>query len=645
MPSQPIDTGWGFNAVIDLIESDFDVASPTLSTASTVKPNDGLLGPPMSDSGSLAGSALNSQSNLHLGDFTRLFGELGYSSPLPPVAPASPIDLESHVSSDDAILFDKIGSSSSGEHEDQDSPLAELTAKQQKQARKKAAKKERKTRKALIASTVLQDHASSVNPVTQTRNRSNVGAKIRPATPTPEVQPDTSKLPPPMRILQFPRAPPDPVDTIVPSQLSDSLVQPCTLRPAQFSQTNFLPSSHAGSSKSQVKQLLRPPSLSGAKPSSSFQPQVPSSLRLNHGLVPRTVQPIRTPRGQNVSSTQTYYTPPQRWMATSCDSTSPKHNTIGITGPQSTQNSSYTSQTQYQIFSPTGFTNPVYPTATPGATIYGLKIRSQTERHCHLFNQLLANFPEDAHWLVSPMPLTKEEIAARGIGIHCFIDASNIMIGFKDMLRRHGLRQLELSFESLALLMERRRPVAKRIYAGSHREAAPFPHAAKLAETSKAVGYESLVKEQVFIRRDDSERKKFFKDVERMGWTKALAHRTGSGSDSETGPAAPSPLSPPKWVEQGVDEILHLKMCQSIIDTQVPTTMVLATGDGNAAEFSDGFLANVERALRSGWTVELVSWRQQMSGGYRNKKFRTKWGDRFRVVELDDYLESLIDML
>jgi hypothetical protein len=244
------------------------------------------------------------------------------------------------------------------------------------------------------------------------------------------------------------------------------------------------------------------------------------------------------------------------------------------------------------------------------------------------------------------MRLNTEEIAAQGI--HCFVDASNIMIGFRHMLRERGQHHpLELSFDSLALLMERRRPVAKRIYASSQREANPLPHVTKLAETSKAVGYENLVNEQVFIRREDSDRKKFFKDVERLGWTKATQLRAGlgSGSDSETGAAAAAAAAPsaPKWVEQGVDEILHLKMCQSVLDTEVPTTMVLATGDGNTAEHSDGFLANVERALKKGWTVELVSWKQQMSAGYRNRKWRAKWGEKFRIVELDDFLESLID--
>jgi hypothetical protein len=107
--------------------------------------------------------------------------------------------------------------------------------------------------------------------------------------------------------------------------------------------------------------------------------------------------------------------------------------------------------------------------------------------------------------------------------------------------------------------------------------------------------------------------------------------------------AVPATPSAPKWVEQGVDEILHLKMCQSIIDVEEPTTIVLATGDGAEAEHSDGFLAHVERALKKGWKVELLSWRQQLNGGYKNKKFRTKWAGQFSVIELDDYLESLMD--
>lgn len=244
--------------------------------------------------------------------------------------------------------------------------------------------------------------------------------------------------------------------------------------------------------------------------------------------------------------------------------------------------------------------------------------------------------------MISPMQLVNE--TTRAEGIHVFVDASNIMIGFKDMLRLNGVQYCDMSFDSLALLMERRRPVAKRCFVGSHREANPLPQITRLVELSKAVGYECNVQEQVLIVREESEKRKFFNDVNRIGWHKAVQKRSGSGSDSETGTAAaPKTPSAPKWVEQGVDELLHLKMCQSIIDTEVPSTIVLATGDGAEAEMSDGFLAHVERALKRGWNVELITWRQQTNGGYKRKAFRQKWGEQFTIIELDDFLEDLVD--
>lgn len=282
---------------------------------------------------------------------------------------------------------------------------------------------------------------------------------------------------------------------------------------------------------------------------------------------------------------------------------------------------------------------PPYTTPLPPQPAF--TVRSQVDRHFTLFTKLLTRFENERSWLVAPRQLVNESTAAEGI--HIFFDASNIMIGFKDMLRSYGIQPYEMAFDSLALLMERRRPVAKRILVGSHREANPLPQVKKLIETSKAVGYECNVQEQVYIVREDSDKKRFFNDVKRVGWQKAQQMRVGSGSDSETNTAPPKTPSAPKWVEQGVDELLHLKMCQSIIDTEQPTTMVLATGDGAAAEMSDGFLAHVERALRNGWRVELITWRQQTNGGYRKKSFKQKWADKFTIIELDEFLEDLID--
>ena len=64
---------------------------------------------------------------------------------------------------------------------------------------------------------------------------------------------------------------------------------------------------------------------------------------------------------------------------------------------------------------------------------------------------------------------------------------------------------------------------------------------------------------------------------------------------------------------------------------------------GAEAEMSDGFLRHVERALKKGWKVELITWRQQTNGGYKRRAFRQKWGDQFIIIELDDFLEDLID--
>ncbi|KAG0353025.1 hypothetical protein BG005_007612 [Podila minutissima] len=78
---------------------------------------------------------------------------------------------------------------------------------------------------------------------------------------------------------------------------------------------------------------------------------------------------------------------------------------------------------------------------------------------------------------------------------------------------------------------------------------------------------------------------------------------SGSGSGSTQG-------------EQCVDELLHLKMLETILDHE-PAVMVLATGDGGDSEFGgEGFYGVIKRALGRGWQVEIVSWEDQLSGVY-----------------------------
>lgn len=555
-----------------------------------------------------------------MGSFSKLYENLGFPHDRSVVLPL--LDPESELSnSDDALLpsplFEpaKPAQNTGSTAEDQPLIASGLNKKQRQKARKRAEKE----RQELIAKEAAEQRASLRNqleaegflkpatkdkepPETPTKpsraqSRSNVSAKIRAASPGPA--PTAGKVP-----------------TVASQQHQDvkTLGAP---RPVVVNRSSTTQSATAQPAKTDKPLIVQPaekhPQFTTPSKPPAFQqphaqvsvaqpqtPQLAPSIGQGQGLVPRTVRPLTLPRRSQPAVVQVPATPTPTVLPPS------RH-------------------------------------ASPTKHVSTLTIRSQVDRHFHLFNSLLNKFPDDRKWLISPMQLINEKTTSHGL--HVFVDASNIMIGFKDMLRNHGIApfQYDMSFDSLALLMERRRPVAKRVFAGSHREANPLPQITKLVDTSKAVGYDSVMQEQVLIVREDSEKKKFFNDVKKHGWFKATQLRSGSGSDSETSPPAPKTPSAPKWVEQGVDEILHLKMCQSILDVEEPSTMVLATGDGAVAEMSDGFLAHVERALRKGWKVELISWGQQTNGGYKNKKFRAKWGEQFQIIELDDFLEDLID--
>ena len=62
------------------------------------------------------------------------------------------------------------------------------------------------------------------------------------------------------------------------------------------------------------------------------------------------------------------------------------------------------------------------------------------------------------------------------------------------------------------------------------------------------------------------------------------------------------------------------------------------------AEYSQGFMAMAERALKKGWTVELVTWGHLISSMYKRRKWAETWGEKFKVIYLDDYVEELLDM-
>lgn len=292
------------------------------------------------------------------------------------------------------------------------------------------------------------------------------------------------------------------------------------------------------------------------------------------------------------------------------------------------------------------------------------------------------SFPEDQQWLAAAA--TYGNTTIRDGGIHVFIDYSNISIGYmqKVMQRRHAARNrsdfsrmnIRFSFESLVLLLERGRPVAKRVLAGS------TPHDPAIAK-AKAIGYDVHMLEKVYKDEGVKERDRrtaalaspyngsfrglhsqnTFRDANALpttgfptqsrawsnfGVSERLASRlaeylpitppTSTDSSPDRTGIAP-PKSNGRWVEQAVDEILHSKIYESVIDAAVPSTIVLATGDGATAEFSDGFVAAVERALNRGWKVELVAWKKTTNYHWRSRVWQERWGERFKIIELDGW--------
>lgn len=256
-----------------------------------------------------------------------------------------------------------------------------------------------------------------------------------------------------------------------------------------------------------------------------------------------------------------------------------------------------------------------------------------------LMSMLNEKFVDDRQYLrnLSITQTVANSPDATAEGIHVFVDASNIMIGFHDALKMsrgqpisHRIRRQPISFHNLSLILERGRPTAKRILVGSDN----FPAMVE----AKQIGYETNILDRVHKAKEMTPRQKRYSNSN--GNSGPGGGQSGTGSGSETTAAAQ--YAPEKWVEQAVDEILHLKMMESVVDAEEPSTMVLATGDAAEAEYSGGFLKMVDRALGKGWNIELASFKHNTSGAYKRRDFRQKWGKRFKIVELDDFVEVLL---
>jgi hypothetical protein len=223
----------------------------------------------------------------------------------------------------------------------------------------------------------------------------------------------------------------------------------------------------------------------------------------------------------------------------------------------------------------------------------------------------------------------------KGDSLHIFVDLSNIIIGFANHLKHNRfidedtfMKMPPLFFKGLKQILERGRPTARRILAGStpnKDDPTTWPAAMHQA---RDCGYEMNILSRIV--------RTAVKEWRRPGYQSAGGAMSTDHQSSDDN-ARPGP---PRNAEQGVDEILQLKMCHSFLD-HTPGVMVLATGDANEAEFSDGFLKHVERALERNWRVELVAWRRNISVSWRKLQRDLRWRKQFQVIELDDFVDEL----
>ncbi|KAG1726631.1 uncharacterized protein EDB91DRAFT_1166050, partial [Suillus paluster] len=271
-----------------------------------------------------------------------------------------------------------------------------------------------------------------------------------------------------------------------------------------------------------------------------------------------------------------------------------------------------------------------------------LKFPEDYERVTALLTQDFSGGDSDFSDPRGPAPRPRDSL------IHVFVDHSNILIGFLTYARRHtshSSRKRRLSHAALALLLERGRPITRRCLVTSSPLYQPM-------DAAEQLGYEV----RVFARVPDSgsgqDRRPPSSNANAESWRKGHA-RGSSDSDKGTGLTASGSVNlrnaRVRYREQGVDELLQLKLHQAIADADVPrpgATIVLATGDGNVGQFSDeGFLGPVRTALKKGWRVELYAWEEGLSRAWRREFGEgTPWKDRFRIIKMEDFGEDLLEV-
>ncbi|KAI0394467.1 hypothetical protein F5Y17DRAFT_466305 [Xylariaceae sp. FL0594] len=238
--------------------------------------------------------------------------------------------------------------------------------------------------------------------------------------------------------------------------------------------------------------------------------------------------------------------------------------------------------------------------------------------------------------------MAEDEVNGAARPLHVFVDMSNIFIGFCNSYKisqnipiHQYIRAPTFNVKVLTSIMLRNRAASKKILAGSVAITASAPASwPRYFVDAQGLGYDMKIMNRVQkISPNKSGRRRNKSPLQ-------VADAPTSGDESTEDQIATSFVT--RNGEQGVDEILHLNMMNSILDCiEEPATMILATGDAAQAEFSEGFLEYATRALSKGWSLELVTWKKTISSAWMNPAFRKQYGRRFRIVYLDEFLDEL----
>lgn len=181
------------------------------------------------------------------------------------------------------------------------------------------------------------------------------------------------------------------------------------------------------------------------------------------------------------------------------------------------------------------------------------------------------------------------------MAVHIFIDSSNIYGGVqtaaKSLEPATNSAALRLHYRNLFTLLEDDRDVGARVLAGSY--------------TAANAGV--------------------FKYATECGYEADLLRRVGNEDGSVS--------------EQAVDEMLHLRIANALLDFDPPQTLVLATGDGREHRRDCSFPRQVVRAIKRGWNVEVYSWTGCLSPAFGDIGVRAPC--TLSVRHLDDYYYAI----